>query len=37
MGLRAALSAVWGLALHGDRAHADRRAAWLEAQASGTR
>ena len=33
MGLRAALSAVWGLAMRGDTAHAARRAAWLEAQA----
>jgi hypothetical protein len=33
MGLRAALSAVWGLAMRGDAAHAARRAAWLEAQA----
>jgi hypothetical protein len=35
--LRAALSAVWGLARHGDAAHAARRAAWLEAQGAGTR
>lgn len=35
--LRAALSAVWGLAMHGDHAHAARRAAWLEAQETGTR
>jgi hypothetical protein len=37
MGLRAALSAVWGLAMRGDAAHAARRAAWLEDQAAGTR
>lgn len=36
MSLRAALSAVWGLAMGSDPAHAARRAAWLEAQA-GTR
>ncbi len=35
MGLRAALSAVWGLAMRGDRAHAARRAAWLETQGYG--